>query len=64
MKFPTSVEIGEVRGYQMLAQQCYSASLQSTPQKALLVEMLDPRDEQRVKREASPDELLQIPFDE
>ena len=48
----------------MVAQQCYMASLQIIPQEALLVEMLDPRDEQKVKRAASTDELLQIPFNE
>ena len=64
MKFPTMVRIEEVRGDQMLARQCYSASLQSTPCEALPIEMLDPQNEQKVKREASTDELLQIPFDE
>ena len=45
MKFPTLNEIREVRGDQMLAWQCYSTSLQSIPQEALSVEMLDPHDE-------------------
>ena len=48
----------------MVARQCYTASLQTTPQETLLIEMLDPRDEQKIKRAASTDELLQIPFDE
>ena len=48
----------------MVARQCYMASLQTTPQETLLIEMMDPRDEQRIERAASTDELLQIPFNE
>ena len=62
MRFPTSAGTGEVRGDRMVARQCYMESLQTTPRETLLIEMLDPRDEQRVKRAASTDELLQILF--
>ena len=48
----------------MIARQCYMESLQTTPRKTLLNKMLDLRDEQKIKRAASTDELLQVPFDE
>ena len=47
----------------MLARQCYSASLQPTPQESLPIDVLDPRDEPKIERATTTEELLQIPFD-
>ena len=60
MKFPTPNEGGEVRADQMMARQCYLASLQTAPCEALIVERLDTRDEAKVLSSETADGVSQI----
>ena len=63
MKFSIPYGIDEVWADQMMAKQCYSISLQTTPLEALLIEMLDIRDEAKVISTETTDRLLLVPLD-
>ncbi|XP_077222177.1 uncharacterized protein LOC143856019 [Tasmannia lanceolata] len=64
MKFPTPTGVGEVRGQQMIARQCYAASLRGTNASAknFTIGSEDPRQRARTIREEPAEELDSIPI--
>ena len=64
VKFPTPYGVGEIRGDQLLARQCYYASLWTQPPEALILEIMDSRDEERIQRVEAIEELFLIALDE
>ena len=64
VKFLTPYGVGEIRRDQLLARQCYSASLRTHPLEALALETMDSRDEGRIQRAEAIEELLLIALDD
>ncbi|XP_077223405.1 uncharacterized protein LOC143857018 [Tasmannia lanceolata] len=66
LKFPTRTGIGEVRGQQMTARQCYVASLRGSnaPAENFTIGSEDPRERARTIRGEPTKELDSIPIDE
>ncbi|XP_077249357.1 uncharacterized protein LOC143888847 [Tasmannia lanceolata] len=66
MKFPTRTGIGEVRGQQMMARQCYAASLKGSnaPAENFMIGSEDPRERARTVRGEPIEELDSIPISE
>ena len=64
VKFSTPHEVGEMRGNQLLARQCYSASLRTPPPETLSLETMDSRDEGKILRVETMEELLSIALDD
>ena len=60
MKFLTPYEVDEMRGDQLLAWQCYSASLRTQPLEVFSLEIMDFRDEGKILRAKATEELLLI----
>ena len=60
VKFLTLYGVDKMRGDQLLAWQCYSASLQTQPPEALSLEIMDSRDEGKILRVEAIKELLSI----
>ncbi|KAK3042624.1 hypothetical protein RJ639_000876 [Escallonia herrerae] len=58
MKFPTKKRVGEVKGDQVVARQCYMASCQNRPNETFIIEEL--RDETKVKRGKPAEDLMDI----
>ncbi|KAK3026486.1 hypothetical protein RJ639_041783 [Escallonia herrerae] len=58
MKFPTEHGIGEVKGDQVVARQCYMASCRTKSNETIIIE--DLRDETKVKRGKPFEDLLDI----
>ncbi|KAK3007992.1 hypothetical protein RJ639_013768 [Escallonia herrerae] len=58
MKFPTENGVGEVKGDQMVARQCYMASCQNRANETLIIE--DLRDETKVERGKPAKDLIDI----
>ena len=63
MKFLTPNGTGEDQADQMIARQCYSASLKAAPREALSIEVLDTKDEEKVVSVEMEDILMQVPLD-
>ena len=64
VKFPTPHGVGEMQGNQLLAWQCYSASLRTPPPETLSLETMDSRDEGKVLRAKAIEELLLVALDD
>ncbi|KAK3009410.1 hypothetical protein RJ639_013158 [Escallonia herrerae] len=60
MKFPTEHGIGEAKGDQVVARQCYMASCQTKSNEILIIK--DLRDETKVERGKLAEDLLDIKF--
>ncbi|KAK3017875.1 hypothetical protein RJ639_004171 [Escallonia herrerae] len=58
MKFPTENGVGEVKGDQVVARQCYMASCRNRANETLMIE--DLRDETKVERGKSAEDLIDI----
>ncbi|KAK3035115.1 hypothetical protein RJ639_032617 [Escallonia herrerae] len=58
MKFPTENGVGEVKGDQVVARQCYMASCRNRANEALMIE--DLRDETKVERGKPAEDLFDI----
>ncbi|KAK3043382.1 hypothetical protein RJ639_002684 [Escallonia herrerae] len=58
MKFPTEYEVGEVKGDQTTARQCYMASCRSKNKEALMIE--DLREDTKMQRGKPVEELVSI----
>ncbi|KAK3008615.1 hypothetical protein RJ639_014357 [Escallonia herrerae] len=58
MKFPTENGVGEVKGDQVVARQCYMASCRNRANKTLMIEYL--RDETKVERGKPAEDLFDI----
>ena len=63
--FPTPNGVGEIRGDQLAARECYVSSMKTRkPQEALQVEILDPRDDSTIERGEPAEKLIPIVLDE
>ena len=65
LRFPTSNGVGEIRGDQVSARECYVASMRAwRPHEALQVEVLDPRDDSTLEKGKPAEELYPVALDE
>ena len=65
LRFPTSNVVGEIRGDQIAASECYVSSMKTRkPHEALQVEVLNPRDDAAIERGEPVEELTLVVLDE
>ena len=64
VKFLTPHGFGNIWRNQLLAQQCYSASLWTPPPETLSLETMDSQDEEKILRAKTIEELLSIALDD
>ena len=65
LRFPTPNGVGEIRGDQLAARECYVSSMKTRkPQEALQVEILYPRDDSTIERGEPTEKLIPIVLDE
>ena len=65
LRFPTPNGVGEIRGDQIAARECYVSSMKiRKPHEALQVEVLDLRDDVAIERREPVEELTPIVLDE
>ncbi|GFY99518.1 hypothetical protein Acr_13g0009180 [Actinidia rufa] len=60
VKFPTSQGVGEAKGNQQTARECYMASLKGEIKEAMVIEELEVRDEEEIRRAEPVEELEEV----